>query len=304
MNRITYAQYCRNIFGHRMQKLTIDAGFTCPNRDGSLGMEGCSFCNNDAFNPAYCQPQKSISQQISEGVDFHQRRRRQQGGYLAYFQAYSNTYAPIEVLRQRYAEALQHPMIEGLVIGTRPDCVDDERLDLLKELREQHYVMVEYGIESCYDRTLQLINRGHNFACTAAAIEATAQRGLQCGGHLIIGLPDESQDDILAEADMLSQLPINTLKLHQLQILRGSAMERQYRQNPASVPPAFELQEYVELICRFVQRLRADIVVERYASEVPPRYQAAPQRAWRHEDGSAVRASEVGRMVEEALARL
>lgn len=289
------------MFGRRMQKLTIDAGFTCPNRDGLLGVDGCSFCNNAAFNPAYCQPHKSITQQLDEGIRFHQRRRRHKGGYLAYFQTYSNTYAELGILKQRYEEALSHPMVEGLVIGTRPDCVDDSKLDYLQQLAERTYVMVEYGIESCYDNTLQLVNRGHDWACTRQAIEATAARGVHCGGHLILGLPGESRSQMLAEADILSELPINTLKLHQLQILRGATLERLYHQHPASIPPPFSLEEYVSLVCEFLQRLRHDIVVERYASEVPPRYQAAPERAWHHTDGSPVRAEELSQMIEKQL---
>lgn len=297
MPRPTYAEYCRQIFGHRMQKLTINAGFSCPNRDGALATTGCSFCNNAAFNPTYCQPDKSITQQIDEGIAFHQRRRRHKGGYLAYFQAYSNTHAPLSVLQQRYAEALEHPMIDGLVIGTRPDCVDDAKLDYIATLAQQHYVMVEYGIESCYDATLRRVNRGHDYACTAQAIRVTAQRGIACGGHLILGLPGESSDDILAEADMLSQLPLTTLKLHQLQILHGSQMADDYLRNPASVPPPFTLDEYVDLVRLFLSRLRADIIVERYVSEVPSRFQADPSRAWHHSDGTAVKAEEVARLI-------
>lgn len=301
MTRISYTQYCHNVFGQRMQKLPIDAGFSCPNRDGTLGAEGCCYCNNAAFNPAYCGGHKNISQQINQGIAFHRRRRRGKCGYLAYFQAYSNTHAPLEVLRQRYAEALAHPMVEGLVIGTRPDCVDPDKLDYLEQLAREHYVMVEYGIESCYDRTLQWMNRGHNFDCTARAIADTAHRGIRCGGHLILGLPGESRADMVAEAEMLSTLPLETLKLHQLQVLRGAALERQYRIDPACVPPPFGVEEYVDLVCDFLSRLRTDIVVERYASEVPPVHQAAPERGWRHADGSPVRAYEISGMVEKRL---
>lgn len=296
----SYASYCRRLFGRPMLKLTINAGFGCPNRDGTLGTCGCTFCNNAAFNPSYCQSHKSITQQINEGISFHARRRRHKGGYLAYLQAYSNTYAPLEILKKRYSEALAHPMVSGLVIGTRPDCVDAEKLDYIGSLAQQHYIMVEYGIESCYDRTLALVHRGHDFAATEKAIRATAKRGIHCGGHLILGLPQESCEDILNEADILSVLPLECLKLHQLQILKDTPMEQAYRIHPETCPPQFTLQEYVSLVCEFRQRLRPSIVVERYASEVPPRFQAIPGRAWLHPNGSPVRACEIAQMVDAA----
>lgn len=234
----TYADYCRRLFGHPMQKLTIDAGFSCPNRDGTVGTGGCTFCNNEAFSPSYCHADKSITQQLDEGIRFHARRHRQEVGFLAYFQSYSNTYAPLSVLRERYEEALAHPMVSGVVIGTRPDCVDDEKLDYVASLARRHYVMVEYGIESCYDRTLAAIRRGHDFACTVAAITATATRDIACGGHLILGLPGESREEMVAEAEMLSRLPLTTLKLHQLQVLKGSQLGREYQRHPRVPTPA------------------------------------------------------------------
>ena len=296
-----------------MQKLTINAGFGCPNRDGTLGTDGCTFCNNDAFNPSYCQPSKSITQQIDEGILFHSRRRGDgQVGYLAYLQAYSNTYAPLELLRERYEEALAHPMVEGLVIATRPDCVDSKKLDYIGSLAREHYIMVEYGIESCYDHTLQRIHRGHDYACTVHAIEETARRGIPCGGHLILGLPGESHEEMVAEASLLSQLPITTLKLHQLQILKGSQIGEDYLHDPYGqtpvsaptfVPPPFTLEEYVGLVCDFLERLRPDIIVERYAATVPPLYQVAPERRWQHPDGTPVKGNELADMVEAEFAR-
>ena len=286
-----------------MQKLTVNAGFGCPNRDGTLGVHGCTFCNNEAFNPSYCQPAKSITQQINDGIHFHSHHHRQQVGYLAYLQAYSNTYAPMEQLRECYEEALAHPLVEGLVIATRPDCVDDDKLDYLATLAQRHYIMVEYGIESCYDRTLQRIRRGHDYACTVHAIEETARRGIPCGGHLILGLPGENREEMVAEAALLSQLPLTTLKLHQLQILLGSQMGEDYLREPASVPPPFTLEEYVTLVCDFLERLRPDIILERIAASVPPRYQAAPERSWHHPDGTPVKGSELANMVESELTR-
>ena len=299
----TYADYCRRLFGRPMQKLTIDAGFSCPNRDGTVGTGGCTFCNNEAFSPSYCHAQKSITQQLDEGIHFHAHRLRQGTGFLAYFQSYSNTYAPLPVLRELYEEALAHPKVSGVVIGTRPDCVDAEKLDYLASLARGHYVMVEYGIESCYDRTLAAIRRGHDYACTRAAITATAERGIACGGHLILGLPGESREEMVAEAEMLSRLPLTTLKLHQLQVLKGSQLGREYQRRPECLPPPFELNEYVGLVCDFLERLRPDIVVERFAASVPPRMQADPARGWHHSDGTPVKGSELPRLVSSELTR-
>lgn len=299
----TYADYCRRLFGRPMQKLTIDAGFSCPNRDGTVGTGGCTFCNNEAFSPSYCHAQKSITQQLDEGIHFHAHRLRQGTGFLAYFQSYSNTYAPLPVLREYYEEALAHPKVSGVVIGTRPDCVDAEKLDYLASLARGHYVMVEYGIESCYDRTLAAIRRGHDYACTQAAIAATAERGIACGGHLILGLPGESREEMVAEAEMLSRLPLATLKLHQLQVLKGSQLGREYQRRPECLPPPFGLNEYVGLVCDFLERLRPDIVVERFAASVPPRMQADPARGWHHPDGTPVKGSELPRLVSSELTR-
>lgn len=299
----TYADYCRRLFGRPMQKLTIDAGFSCPNRDGTVGTGGCTFCNNEAFSPSYCHAEKSITQQLDEGIHFHAHRLRQGTGFLAYFQSYSNTYAPLPVLREYYEEALAHPKVSGVVIGTRPDCVDAEKLNYLASLARGHYVMVEYGIESCYDRTLAAIRRGHDYACTQAAIVATAERGIACGGHLILGLPGESREEMVAEAEMLSRLPLATLKLHQLQVLKGSQLGREYQRRPECLPPPFELNEYVGLVCDFLERLRPDIVVERFAASVPPRMQADPARGWHHSDGTPVKGSELSRLVSSELTR-
>ena len=298
-----YTDYCQQLFGHRMQKLTVNAGFSCPNRDGTLGTEGCTFCNNDAFSPSYCQPTKSITQQIDEGIRFHARRHRQPVGYMAYFQSYSNTYAPLPLLRERYIEALAHPRVEGLVVATRPDCVDEAKLDLLASLAREHYIMVEYGIESCYDRTLERIRRGHNYACTVRAIEETARCGIPCGGHLILGLPGESREEMVAEATLLSQLPLTSLKLHQLQILRGSQMWQDCLRSASALPPPFAFDEYITLVCDFLERLRPDIVVERYAASAPPRYQAVSERRWLFPDGSPVKAGDIAQRVDAELTR-
>lgn len=267
----SYSAYFRARFGERVQKVAINAGFTCPNRDGRVGRGGCTFCNNEAFTPSYCKAVKSITQQIDEGIEFHQRRYRTASRYLAYFQSFSNTYAPLEVLRQRYSEALSHEGVVGLVIGTRPDCVDEAVLDYLAELSKEYYITVEYGIESCYDESLQRINRGHDFACAERAVKMTAERGLSVGAHFVLGLPGESDEMILAQVERINALPLTTIKFHQLQVFRGTAMEREYDEHP-ELFRFWELNDYLDLMVEILRRLRPDIVVERFASEAPPRY--------------------------------
>lgn len=267
----TFSDYCKSAFGSRLQKLSINVGFTCPNRDGSVGIGGCTFCNNDAFNPSYCLPDKAITQQIDEGIEFHLNRYRRASKYLAYFQAYSNTYKEISELKLMYEEALSHPMISGLSIGTRPDCINDELLDYLQQLSDRYFISVEYGIESCYNSTLLAVNRGHTFETTANAIKKTAERNIFTSGHLVFGLPGESYDDMLAEADIISRLPLNSIKLHQLQILKDTAMADQYKQDPSAFS-LFSLDNYIQFIVSFLERLNPAIIIERLSGEVPPRY--------------------------------
>ena len=267
----SYAGYFRRLFGGRVQKLSVDAGFTCPNRDGTVGSGGCTFCINGAFTPSYCTPEKSIARQIEEGIEFHRNRYRSVSRYLAYFQSFSNTYAPVEQLRKLYGEALAHPLVEGIVVGTRPDCIDDEKLDLLAEIAREKYVAVEYGIESVNDRTLKAINRGHDFAAARRAVEMTAARGLHTGAHFIIGFPDETDEELIASTDTINSLPLTTIKFHQLQVFRGTAMAAEYDRNPEKFPFR-TTEEYIDLIAEILRRLRPDIVLERFASEAPPRY--------------------------------
>jgi len=266
-----YAQYFKQQFGERVQKVTIDAGFTCPNRDGSLGRGGCTYCNNDAFNPSYCNSDKPIKQQIEEGIEFHANRYRKANKFLAYFQAYSNTYKPLKELKKIYEQALEIDGIIGLVIGTRPDCIDDEKLEYFKELSKKYYIIIEYGIESCYDKTLKKINRGHTFKQSVEAIEKTASYGLKTGAHLIIGLPDETKEMILKEAEILSKLPLNNIKFHQLQIIKDTQMAMDFRKAPEQFS-FFLLDEYVDFIVDFLEKLNPNFVVERFAGEVPPRF--------------------------------
>lgn len=270
-----YANYFKQEFGERVQKLSIDAGFTCPNRDGSVGVGGCTYCNNDAFNPSYCLPQKPVEQQIKEGIEFHSNRYRRANKYLAYFQAYSNTYGGLSDLKEKYEQALKFPEVIGLVIGTRPDCINEELLKYFKELSEKYYLIVEYGIESCYDKTLLRINRGHTYQQAVDAIQLTADYGIKTGAHMIIGLPGESRKEILEEAEILSKLPLSNIKFHQLQIIKGTQMEIEYKQSPENFN-FFELDEYVEFMIDFLENLNPSFVVERFAGEVPPRFLAGP----------------------------
>ena len=266
-----YAGYFRRTFGGRVQKVAVNAGFTCPNRDGTVGTGGCTFCNNGAFTPSYCQPAKSVTQQIDEGIEFHRRRYRTAERYLAYFQSYSNTYAPVERLRELYDEALSHPLVTGVVVGTRPDCVDEEKLDLFASLARDKYVAIEYGIESTDDATLRAVNRGHDFATARRAVEMTAQRGLHVGAHFILGLPGQSDADLVAQTDVINSLPLTTIKFHQLQVFAGTAMAAEYDADPSRFR-FWEVDEYIDLFIEILRRLRPDIVVERFASEAPPRY--------------------------------
>lgn len=278
-----------------MQKLSIDAGFTCPNRDGTIGRGGCTYCNNDAFNPSYCNPSKSVEQQIMEGMEFHAWRYKKPGKFLAYFQPYSNTYAPIEELKAIYEQALKFPEIAGLVIGTRPDCIDDEKLEYFSKLAKAHYVIIEYGIESCYDKTLEKINRGHSYEDSVEAIKKTADAGLKTGAHLIFGLPGESREEMMAETKLISELPLNNIKFHQLQIIKGTIMEKQYQKDP-DVFSFFELEEYISFIVDFIEQLNPEFIIERFAGEVPPRFQAGP--GW-----GMVRNEQIVEMVEKELVR-
>ena len=266
-----YSNYFRSLYGARVQKVSVDAGFTCPNRDGTRGTGGCTYCNNDAFNPSYCIPEKSVTQQIDEGMQFHRWRYSEAVSYLAYFQAFSNTYAPLEKLKELYEEALNHPGVIGLIIGTRPDCIDDEKLAYLKELSLKYYIAVEYGIESCYNRTLKRINRGHTFEEAVEAVGKTAASGINTGAHFIFGLPGESRDEMLRQAHVISALPLKTVKFHQLQIIKGTMMEKEFQQDPAGFE-LFTWDEYLLFIIRFLERLNPAFVVERFTGEAPPRF--------------------------------
>ncbi len=288
-----FTGYFREKYGCRLQKIVIDAGFTCPNRDGKVGVGGCTYCNNAAFHPNYSTPDKSIFQQLEEGIEFHRGRYRNTTDYLAYFQSYSNTYAPLDNLKMLYEEALEHPKVRGIVIGTRPDCVDGTLLDYLASLAREKVVIVEYGIESCYDRTLSRINRGHNFDVARRAVEETAARGLFQGAHFIFGLPGESVEDMMGMAPIINSLPLNTLKFHQLQIIKGTAMEMEYA-NRREDFVEFSLDGYIDFFIDFLELLRPDLYIERFAGEVPPRFV-------NHTPWGLIRNTELLRLLEKRL---
>lgn len=260
--------------GEKVQKISINAGFTCPNRDGRLGVGGCTYCNNQTFNPAYCRTERSVSEQLEEGKKFFARKYPDMK-YLAYFQAYTNTYGELEEIKSKYEEALSVDGVVGLVVGTRPDCMPDELLDYLNELNRRCFLIVEYGIESTYDKTLVRINRGHDFQCTKNAVERTSARGIITGGHMILGLPGETPDEIRAEASVISSLPLDTLKLHQLQLIKGTRMAEEYEASPQDFH-LYTADEYVDLVIDFVELLRPDIVLERFVSQSPASLLAVP----------------------------
>lgn len=270
----TFQDFLKEYFERKVQKISINAGFTCPNRDGTKGTGGCTYCNNQTFNPAYCKTSKSVTQQLVEGIRFFSRKYPDMD-YLAYFQAYTNTYDNLEHLRQLYEEALNVPKVKGLVIGTRPDCMPDDLLSYLEALSKKTFVLVEYGLESTLDRTLAFIERGHDFACSADAIKRTSERKIATGVHIILGLPGESTEDILHHATLLNELPIDTLKLHQLQLIKGTRLARQVYENPSLIQK-FTPEEYANLVISFIERLKPDIAVERFVSQSPPELLIAP----------------------------
>lgn len=270
-----YPAYFKTLFQGRVQKLSIDGGFTCPNRDGSKGKGGCTFCNNRSFNPDYCRATKSVSQQIEEGRAFFAHKYTGQK-YLAYFQAYSNTYAPLKELRRKYEEALNCRDIIGLVIGTRPDAVSEEVLDYIQELSRQVYVCIEYGVESTNDEVLRQINRGHTFAEAERAIRLTAERGIRIGAHLIFGLPGETRLSMLEGAVRLCDLPIDVLKLHQLQIVRDTSMAEEYLRDPQHFR-LYSLDEYLDFVVDVIEQVRPDVYLERFVNQAPAEYLLAPK---------------------------
>lgn len=289
----SWSDWFTSLFGKRIQKVSINAGFTCPNRDGTLGYGGCTYCSNEAFIPLYCTSDKSVTEQIEQGIEFHRRRYRRADNYLAYFQAYTNTYAATDRLRAVYDEALGYPGVLGIVIGTRPDCVSDELLDWLAAMSRDYFIMIEYGIESVYDETLKRINRGHDFATAVKALNATSERGIYTGAHFIFGLPGESREQIRASADIISSLPVTSLKIRQLQLVKGTLMAEEYIKNPRAFD-LYSLEEYLDLVTGFCERLNPAVMIDRISGEAPQRMLADP-RNWH------LRSNEIFRLFEARL---
>ncbi|GHU89131.1 TIGR01212 family radical SAM protein [Bacteroidia bacterium] len=269
-----FADFLAKHFPYKVQKISINAGFTCPNRDGTKGSGGCTYCNNQTFSPEYCYTGKTVSEQLEEGIRFFSSKYPEMK-FLAYFQAYTNTYGELSKLLDLYHEALKHPDVVGLIIGTRPDCMPDVLLAELKKIAENYFVLIEYGVESTNNDTLLFINRGHTYEDAIDAIERTVSCGLICGIHLILGLPGEGRDVILSHARKISELPVTTVKLHQLQLIRNTKMARQFEENP-ELFHLFELDEYIDLCIDFIECLHPGFVLERFVSQSPKDLLIAP----------------------------
>ena len=268
-----FGTWIRRQFPFRVQKLSVDAGFSCPNRDGRIGTGGCIYCHNRSFNPAYCDSRQPVAQQLHEGKRFFARKYPDMK-YLAYFQAFTNTYAPLPQLQALYEEALSVDDVVGLVIGTRPDCVSDQLLDHLATLTHRCFVLIEYGIETANDDTLRRINRGHTFSQARQAIVRTHDRGILCGGHVILGLPGEDRAESLRQAPIISTLPLDILKLHQMQVIKGTRLAQIYQESPFHL---YSTDEYIELVSSYIQYLRKDLVLERFVSQSPADLLIAPR---------------------------
>lgn len=294
-----YGRTMRQHLGGRVQKLAIDASMGCPNRDGRVGHGGCTFCLNEAFSPTYCREAKSITEQIEQGIAFHTARHREANKYLAYFQSGSNTYNSIEHLEELYSEALNHPAISGIIIGTRPDCINSEILNLLEHITKRYFVAVEYGVESTLDTTLTHVNRGHTFAQAHEAIALTRERNIECGAHFILGLPNETREQIVAHTEQINRLDIQSIKLHQLQIYRNTLMAKEWEEHPERFLFTQEItvEDYASLIVDILRRLKPSIAIERIAS-------VAPQHLLIHSPLRGVRPDMLKTMVVERMRAL
>jgi radical SAM protein (TIGR01212 family) len=268
----SFGRFMRTEFGFTVYKVNVDAGFTCPNRDGTLGLSGCIYCNNDSFRPNSCKPTLPLSEQIGTGVA-HIRKRYKADKFIVYFQPYTNTYAPLETLRALYSEALKGKDVIGLAIGTRPDAVDEEKIRLMEELAKEHFILIEYGLQSIYDKSLTFINRGHDYAAFLKAVNMTRARGIHIGAHIIAGFPTETIEEMLAMAEEISSLPIRFLKVHQLQVVKDTPLADMYRGNPF---PTFSYEEYLDFIVDFIERTSPDIIFQRLFATAPDSILIAP----------------------------
>lgn len=267
-----FGQYMKELYGQPVYKVNVDAGFTCPNRDGSVSTGGCIYCNNDSFRPSACTSALSLREQVSKGIPYL-RSRYGAEKFLVYFQPYTNTYASVDILERLYREALDSPGVVGLAIGTRPDCVDKEKISMLESLARDYFILVEYGLQSIYDRTLEFINRGHSYACFQNALALTMGRGIKVGAHLILGFPTETREEMLRMADELSHQPIEFLKIHQLQVVKDTALADLYAAKPF---PTFGYEEYLEMLADFLERLSPRVVLQRLFAAAPEEILIAP----------------------------
>ncbi len=268
----SFGHYIKTLFGLTVYKVNVDAGFTCPNRDGTAGYGGCIYCNNDSFRPSSCRSVLPLKEQISNGSVYLRRRYRAEK-FIVYFQPYTNTHAPVEELERLYREALKGPDVIGLAIGTRPDCIDEAKVRLLEELSRDYFILVEYGLQSIHDRTLDFINRGHDYAAFLRAIELTSGKGIHIGAHLIVGFPTETEEEMLEMADIISGLPVEFLKIHQLQVIRDTRLEKLYREDPFHL---FDYEEYLDFAVRFIERLSPSVVLQRVFATAPDDMLIAP----------------------------
>jgi uncharacterized protein len=263
----------RQRFGARVQKVSVDAGFTCPNVDGSVATGGCTFCDNRSFSPSRRLPRTSIRGQIDLSLARMKLRYRKCRDFLAYFQPATNTYAPVERLQTVYEEALSHPQVVGLVVGTRPDCVPDDVLDLLEELASRTYVAVEYGMQTMHDRSLDWMNRGHHHDSMVDAMERSRGRGFEIGAHIMLGLPGESHDDMLATAREVGRLGLDAVKIHNLYCVKGTPLADQVASGEVQL---MERAEYVRTVVDFIELLPPTMVVDRISGDAPPDYFVGP----------------------------
>ncbi len=269
----SFGPYLKRLFGERVYKVNVDAGFTCPNRDGTVGYGGCIYCNNDSFRPSSCRAVTPLKDQIQGGIKYLQKRYKAKK-FIVYFQPYTNTYAPVEKLEELYKEALSEPSVVGLAIGTRPDCIDEEKIRLLESLAKDYFILVEYGLQSIYDRTLEYINRGHDYQTFLNALEMTEGRSIHIGAHIIVGFPTETEEDMLKMADVISTLPVGFLKIHQLQIIKDTLLEQYYKETPFHT---FSYQEYLDFLVRFIEKLSPSIVLQRLFATAPDDILIAPR---------------------------
>lgn len=278
-----YNYYLKQTFGGKVYRISLDAGFTCPTRDGTLGYGGCLYCDNRSFSPNYRKNLLPISQQLLQGIE-RLRKVRNANKFLAYFQSFTNTYAPVEKLDKLYREALKVPDIVGICIGTRPDCVNDEIFELLEEINKEVYVSIEFGIESVYDKSLKWADRGHTFEKTKWAIQKANEYGLHVAGHYILGFPTETKEEMLKSTEIINTLGVKALKIHHLHIVNGSRLAEVYKQKPFHL---FNEYEWIEFVCSFLERLNPKIVIQRLMGDALSGTLLAPK--WEMSKGEILR---------------